>query len=769
MGQEMPDVTIDKLEAAYANLNNNDERRKFVIDAFNNDQLVGKAKDFFIDQFNKGEIYDGQLDEQTALKLASVLKINDVQDKSETLDLDKNLTQDIVKEVKKNRVKLINNAKKKQQQIDILYAQVNGHSNKSVSDLWAEYDKTTFFDRSQRKYLKSMLKTLDVNYKHNIKHGDRREIDCTGDPFKSVEAAKKKLDTYIGWKNTVAGNSFFSKPFKKQLSARFHLLFNRNPEKKVQKLLGKMNTQQMQAIKQEWLGKIQEAKNNLANTAVTREKKKISAQIALLEGYVSQTDKAYQAKNNEFNNKKAEIEKQTINVKFAHKDEVAKIASKLEANRLKAQEKSPEMTALKKILANSPNNSDLRKAIETAANARQEKKVTPDRVFEEIMKESGFSKEQIAVIKKEYVPEINKPVNKTGNEAPEIQQLDSKQDEKAPTNEAEASREQAETPAPAPQQEEETIEAKTVESKDSEKSNAPVLHDAPAPEHSEHSQSYTNLETVFSNFGYDRVEPASTGTTSTEAEAQPHSASTFRNQEDGHTVTVEKTDDANYYVTAKTKDGKEDKAQVDDLVAVMKEMTQSGEKTIELGTVNSPEFLARAELAAEKAGISISNLAEKKKEMEQRGLKDKVKEEKAFETTRSTLRGVNIDVSTKEGLNHAVNKMDTLAHIQSLSPQEYEEYKNSPEFKKLNLNDKETKLFDNVNKLKNKGEFSSQSEEKQARILGRLINNYVSSYASARDNTKGNNEKKQRAGREAAAKFVQNNAAKFRINNNGGR
>ena len=215
------------------------------------------------------------------------------------------------------------------------------------------------------------------------------------------------------------------------------------------------------------------------------------------------------------------------------------------------------------------------------------------------------------------------------------------------------------------------------------------------------------------------------------------------------------------------KDGKEDKAHVDDLVAVMKEMSQNGNKVIELGTVQSPEFLARAEIAAEKAGVTISNLAEKKKEMEERGLKYKVKEEKAIETTRSALGGVNIDVSTQEGLDHAVSKMEALVFIKDLPTKEYEEFKNSPDFKKLNLNDKEIKLFDNVNKLKNKGEFASQPEEKQARILGRMINNYVSSYANAKDNAKGNARKKQKAGREAAANFVKTNATRLGISNGG--
>lgn len=311
----------------------------------------------------------------------------------------------------------------------------------------------------------------------------------------------------------------------------------------------------------------------------------------------------------------------------------------------------------------------------------------------------------------------------------------------------------------------ESVETEIAENKDQEKADTPILHDTPAPEHSERCQSYTNLETIFSNLGYKKVEASAQDTP--EAEQHSHADSTFRNSDDGHMVTVEKTDNSNYYVTAKDKDGKEDKAQVDDLVAVMKEMSQNGNKVIELGTVQSPEFLARAEIAAEKAGVTISNLAEKKKEMEERGLKDKVKEEKAIETTRSALGGVNIDVSTQEGLDHAVSKMEALVFIKDLPTKEYEEFKNDPDFKKLNLNDKEMKLFDNVNKLKNKGEFASQPEEKQARILGRMINSYVSSYANAKDNAKGDARKKQKAGREAAANFVKTNATRLGISNGG--
>ncbi len=82
---ELSEKEIKDLDEQYKKLTNNEERRKFVVEALNNDILAGKAKNFFIEQFNKGEIFAGKLDENTAIKIAGLLKIGEIQDKNEAI------------------------------------------------------------------------------------------------------------------------------------------------------------------------------------------------------------------------------------------------------------------------------------------------------------------------------------------------------------------------------------------------------------------------------------------------------------------------------------------------------------------------------------------------------------------------------------------------------------------------------------------------------------------------------------------------------------
>lgn len=273
----------------------------------------------------------------------------------------------------------------------------------------------------------------------------------------------------------------------------------------------------------------------------------------------------------------------------------------------------------------------------------------------------------------------------------------------------------------------------------------------PAPTNEWHEASAEALKESYDGSAYELVAPQREGQN---ADNENVLYQTFKNRDDDHLVTVEKADANNYNLSAKDKDGKDSVPTVDDMRAAMEAMKKEGHTTMELGEIKTPEFLARAIVAAEESGIQITNLKEVREKMAAKGLDTNVKEEKAKAATQSVLKGTQIDTS-KEGIQKTVNKMDALVVIQGMPPEKYEEYKQSDEYKKLKLNAKEEKLFDGINKLKNNTQFKSQNERKQAMMLGRMICNYQKAFAG----------KTNKGGAQTKAKrnFVAKEASRFNL------
>ncbi len=737
---ELSKEEINKLNKQYKKLTNNADRRKFVENALKNDTLVGKAKDFFIEQFNKGEIFAGKLDENTAIKIAGLLKINEVQDKNGEIKVSYWRKRRLKSQIEANQKRLAEDKVNKQREISLLKARICGSTDKSVEEMWAEYDNSK--DKGERKHLKSMLKIVDTNYNRNKKAKnknpkDSRCYDCTGDYLAAVTKTKEKIDNRIEWQNTVAGSAFFSKPFGKQLAARFNLLIHKNPEKEVQKLLSTMNTQQVMAMKKELNERLKGEKEGHRETAITRDKIKYDAHVKLLDSYIALADTVCANKNTEFEKAKTEIEKRPTKLKLSQKESISKYAAELEADRLKKLKEDPQIIAYNKLLEMASGNNDLRKKIESAANARQDKQITADRVFEEAMKQNGFSDKDIAVFKQEYVPDINKPVDaKPDDHKEEEKTLDDKAKEeksseeksKEQTEEAKAeekteekseepkAEEKTEEKSEEPKAEEKTEEPKTEEkAEEKEAANVtknPVLHDGPVSEHTEQNHTSESLDSIFASSDYEKIEKSVA------------ESATFKSKEDGHTVTIEKTDDNNYYVSAKTQDGKDDKAQVEDLVAVIKDMTKDGSKTIELGEVKSTEFLARVEAAAEKAGISISNLEEKRKELINKdpANEDKINKESERITAKDVVKDLGVDINSQEGQKYVASKLNDLTVIQTLTKEEYEQFKEWDNYK--NLSSAEKDIFDNVHKLTTSEEYKNAPESVRNRNLSKIISRF---------------------------------------------
>ena len=730
---ELSKEEINNLNKQYKKLTNNAGRRKFVENALKNDTLVGKAKDFFIEQFNKGEIFAGKLDENTAIKIAGLLKINEVQDKNGEIKVSSWRKRRLKSQIKANQKRLADDKVNKQREISLLQARICGSTDKSVEEMWAEYDNSK--DKGERKHLKSMLKIVDTNYNRNKKAKnknpkDSRCYDCTGDYLAAVTKTKEKIDNLIEWQNTVAGSAFFSKPFGKQLAARFNLLLHKNPEKEVQKLLSTMNTRQVMAMKDDLNRRLTNEKKDHRETAITRDKIKYDAHVKLLDSYIALADTVCANKNTEFEKAKTEIEKRPTKLKLSQKESISKYAAELEADRLKKLKEDPQIIAYNKLLEMASGNNDLRKKIESAANARQDKQITADRVFEAAMKQNGFSDEEIAVFKQEYVPDINKPVDAKPDDHKEGEKtLDDKaKEEKSPEEKSKEQTEEAEAEGKSdePEAKEQTEKAeaegkteepKTEEGKTEEKEAAnatknPVLHDGPVSEHTEQNRTSESLDSIFTSSAYEKIEKSVA------------ESATFKSKEDGHTVTIEKTDDNNYYVSAKTQDGKDDKAQVEDLVAVIKDMTKDGSKTIELGEVKSTEFLARVEIAAEKAGISISNLEEKRKELINKdpANEDKINKESERITAKDVAKDLGVDINSQEGQKYVASKLNDLTVIQTLTKEEYEQFKEWDNYK--NLSSAEKDIFDNVHKLTTSEEYKNAPESVRNRNLSKIISRF---------------------------------------------
>lgn len=814
-------------EQKFEQLRSDRDRRNFVAEAFKNDTLKESeaAKAFFIEQFNKGElIYE---DASSIEKIAGFLNIAEKQEASYNDHFTKPLQektklvasntgniheetteqcalgQEIKEEIEKNQTKSAEQRAKQQADITVLKGLMYGLSDEekqeNVNKLYEQAKTLGFWRFKARNNIIKQLKAIDpdkfwAKERHNpitltgkLLYDDKKvlgtiydnyiEIRQNNTPAKKAQKHDERLKEIIALQDVVNGTKLFSKYGWEKIKARWGLLWRRSPEKKAAAWFKNLKIKDFPEVEAKLQKKLKDAEAH-KNDPIKDNRKKYRAKAELLSKLLELAKETHKQREQKYNQELKAINSRTIVAPADSKliENIAANAQKWEAERQKSLAKDPQIMAYNKLLEMAAGNDDLRKKIESAANARQDKQITADRVFEAVMKQNGFSDEEIAIFKQEYVPDINKPVDaKPDDHKEEEKTLDDKAKEEKSSEEK--SKEQTEEESKEPkaegktegQTEEPKAEEKTegnaeepktekeskepkAEEKNEEKEAAnvtknPVLNDGPVSEHSEQNRTSESLDSIFTSSAYEKIEKSVA------------ESATFKNKENGRMVTVEKTDDGNYYVTAKTQDGKDDKAQVDELVAVIKDMTKDGSKTIELGEVKSAEFLARAELAAEKAGITISNLEEKKKEVCKDNKYEELKKaEKEFANAQSVLRGIEIDVSTDEGVNKTVDRMEALVKIRDLDAEGYADYKNSDEFKNLGLNDKEVKRFDDVNKLKTDKEFAKLPEAKQAAMLGRLITGYV---AACRKEGKGKTGEEKR---KVAAHIIKNNARNLGLN-----
>lgn len=311
------------------------------------------------------------------------------------------------------------------------------------------------------------------------------------------------------------------------------------------------------------------------------------------------------------------------------------------------------------------------------------------------------------------------------------------------------------TPAPSPQAADRPDDENTGETNEPNRVHEGHSSQPPAPNPNWQQQSQQELQNSYETSAYELISPKREGP---HAEDENVLYQTFKSKEDEHTVTVEKPTANDYNLSAKDKDGKDTVPSVDDMKAVMESIKKSGHKTMELGEIKTPEFLARAVAAAEESGIEITNLKEKYKEMEEKGKFAEFKQERRRlgvekdKTIVSDLaKDLNINLDTRYGVDKAVSKLQALQDVQKMKPEEFDEYKKGKQYTKMS--DKEKKLFDDTYRLTHDENFQKSPESVKAKNLSRLIGKYQAQtniYAREQKGKRKGSNPNTRAVREAA-------------------
>ncbi len=275
----------------------------------------------------------------------------------------------------------------------------------------------------------------------------------------------------------------------------------------------------------------------------------------------------------------------------------------------------------------------------------------------------------------------------------------------------------------------------------------------PAPDPTWQQQSEQELKNSYEASAYELVSPQREGP---HADDENVLYQTFKSKEDDHTVTVERPTANDYNLSAKDKDGKDTVPSVDDMKAVMESIKKSGHKTMELGEIKSPEFLARAVAAAEESGIEITNLKEVKERLsnsmgqeqfEQRYGQDHKRETEKRQAEAIERSGFTKDLNVKEGnkVDKTVRGLNALAAVSKMSSQEYEEYKKTDDFKSQKLTKNQIKILDGIKKLQQEekeGKITSK-DKRYIRTLSQMIEDYQA--IGNRYSDKGKKEVAQKA------------------------
>ncbi len=784
-------------EQKFEQLRSDRDRRDFVKEAFKNDTLKESeaAKAFFIEQFNKGElIYE---DASSIEKIAGFLNIAEKQEASyndhftkplqkepkfvatNTGNIYKEMTgqyalgQDIKVGIEKNQTKSAELRAKQQTDITALKVSMYGLSDEekreNVNKLYEQAKTLGFWQFKARNNIIKQLKAIDpdkfwAKERHNpittmgmmgTLFGGKKlynkyaSIRRSNTPARKAHKRHKRLEEIMKLQDVVNGTKLFSKYGWEKILARGELLLSRSPEKKAAAWFKNLKIKDFPGVEAKLQEDLKDAEAN-KNDPIKDNRKKYRAKAELLSKLLELAKETHKQREQKYNQELKAINSRTIVAPADSKliENIAANAQKWEAERQKSLAKDPQIIAYNKLLEMASGNNDLRKKIESAANARQDKQITADRVFEAAMKQNGFSDEEIAVFKQEYVPDINKPVDaKPNDHKKEEETLDDKT--KKETSEGTA-KEQTEEAKAEEKTEEPKTEEKAEEKEAANVTKNPVLNDGPVSEHTEQNRTSESLDSIFTSSAYEKIEKSVA------------ESATFKSKEDGHTVTIEKTDDNNYYVSAKTQDGKDDKAQVEDLVAVIKDMTKDGSKTIELGEVKSTEFLARVEAAAEKAGITISNLEEKRKELINKdpANEDKINKESERITAKDVAKDLGVDINSQEGQKYVASKLNDLTVIQTLTKEEYEQFKEWDNYK--NLSSAEKDIFDNVHKLTTSEEYKNAPESVRNRNLSKIISRF-----QAAQNEYSIEDKKH--GKKSTVVTRGNDIVKKAVEKNGGR
>ncbi len=621
------------------------------------------------------------------------------------------------------------------------------------------------------KYWRTRAALRDWNAKRNQKKTKR------------LESRHQKVTVL---QDVIHQNPFWSRNMGTNISARLKLLGNCLREGRLtaqgvtNKYAKRLNlSQTAQRLKDletrltELNTQLQAAENPQSRT---RLQKQIQACEAQKEAFDKQSDKISGKRKDKIDRAQTQAEP----VKQKVRERLERMANNLEKSRLEAIKSSDRYKALTVLQSRGSLTAEQKKELDAIVNSMTEKAITAENVYEKILIESGVKGDELAAKVAELFPpretedkeqkQSPRDVETLETEEAEKKKADRQNDEEVRTNAVitRVKRENGEEIT--------TYESGLEVSRPDENTYNISGKDGKSPTDEQcaefvnqlkqdHYESFSVDENVTPEFYASMVKAAEAAGLTIENQKEMDKKIQKISRKgmggDGRTDGNETRTDSGDKKEKTAKLERNDKGEV--LLTKAQRLALDAEGRLDVGGLNQKEGLTFADLpsqdrayledlglgqqhikdALKKEARENNNLTEAQiQALDAEGRNVMGGEKKTFETLNSQDRayleeeGLGKNYKRKVDRNAefmidsnisaqdiTVEKMDLLAQVQDMSPEEFKKFQaENPEYKKLPASQR--KLVDAVNGLKNNQEFKSKDEKRQAMMLGRIVGKY---------------------------------------------
>lgn len=438
---------------------NNEERRKIVIQEFQNGEFTHQEhKDFFIEQFAKGEISIDKQNEEMRSKLENILGGNDgMQQRKETLL--KSIVSNSLNTYTTTASGMAPVIGKDDFGLSVAKEDVRKKGNKTDFDeLMAEVDRLALLKRELGTEQKEKVAKREEELRKNLeefKSGEKKlkwyqlrrqqrlnKVDEKLDPIgywneqrqyngsslyvqfmhrratqrtNNTEKYKEKLNNVIEAKAIDASTGWFSKRVGEKIKAKTTILFSRSPEKLLEKFQQNATVSDMAEYQEELQAKLT-SKNESYNTGIytTSEQAEHDKYIEYYGDFAKTLEEAAEQKRKDV----ADLEKGIKGTEYSS-DKPEMVAGNLKS-KLEQVKRSFEQTEKDDIVLKAWNNFH-------DANSDESGKFTDDQILQIICEQSGFENIE-GLLRSMGIPE---------NKVSELkEQILGKQKDEKPTNPA---------------------------------------------------------------------------------------------------------------------------------------------------------------------------------------------------------------------------------------------------------------------------------------------------------------------------------------------